>query len=179
MSFNNIALSRRSKNCNLYKIELPLFLIRHTYDRNTHTTSLYHPSPRFFTGRGHWAVYYTSQQPWGLLLNFYWLVHLVECLNVLTTNCNQQKGQFCVSSLGMYIIYQPLSYPFRSLFSTPTCDILICIIEKKVSRGAYWSWNSNQHWFIIYPILHVFSLTFFYTFYPYPFFPILSFSIRP
>ena len=42
-------------------------------------------------GRGHWVVYYTSPQsliikfyyffayqPWGLLLNFDWLVHLVE-----------------------------------------------------------------------------------------------------
>ena len=51
--------------------------------------------------RGHWAVYYTgpqsliitfsyslAEQPLGLLLNFDWLVHLVEYPNVSTTNCN-------------------------------------------------------------------------------------------
>ena len=55
----------------------------------------------FFTqvGRGHWAVYYSSPQSftimfylsfalqlWELLLTFDWLVHLVECPNVSTTN---------------------------------------------------------------------------------------------
>ncbi len=50
-------------------------------------------------GRRHWAAYYTSpqsliimfllaKQPWGLLFNFDWLVHLVECPIVLTTNLN-------------------------------------------------------------------------------------------
>ena len=29
---------------------------------------------------------------WGLLLNCDWMVHLVDCLNVLTTLCNLQKG---------------------------------------------------------------------------------------
>ena len=56
-------------------------------------------------GRGHWVVYYTSpqsliisfsyslaQQRWGLLLNFDWLPLYVQCPNVLTTNCNLQKG---------------------------------------------------------------------------------------
>ena len=47
-------------------------------------------------GRGHWAVYYTSLQSliitfsysfngWEHLLNFDWLVHLVECPKVSTT----------------------------------------------------------------------------------------------
>ena len=39
------------------------------------------------------------------LLNFDWLVIFLECPNVLTINCNLQKGQFYVSKLGMYINY--------------------------------------------------------------------------
>ena len=55
-------------------------------------------------GRGHWAVYYNSplshmitfsnslaQQPWGLLLNFDWLVYLAKCPNDSTPNFNLQK----------------------------------------------------------------------------------------
>ena len=68
----------------------------------------------FQAGSGHWAVYYTSPQSliitfsyslisWGFLLNFDWLVHLVECPNVSTTNRNLKTGLFCVSSLGMNI----------------------------------------------------------------------------
>ena len=66
-------------------------------------------------GRGHLAVYDTSPQTFEInflirwLNNFgdfhcelYRLVHLVECLNVSTTNCNIQKGLFCKSSLGLY-----------------------------------------------------------------------------
>ena len=30
----------------------------------------------------------------GTFKNFYWLVYLDECLNVLTTNFNLQKGNF-------------------------------------------------------------------------------------
>ncbi len=30
----------------------------------------------------------------GTLLNFDWLIHQVECLNVSTTNFNLQKGKF-------------------------------------------------------------------------------------
>ena len=54
--------------------------------------------------RGYQAVYSTSpqsliisfsyslaQQPWGLLFDFDWLGHLVECPNVSTTNCNLKK----------------------------------------------------------------------------------------
>ena len=55
-----------------------------------------------YGGREHWAVYYNSphshmfsyslaQQPWGLLLNFEWLVYLVECPNDSTPNCNLKK----------------------------------------------------------------------------------------
>ena len=61
--------------------------------------------PFYQGGRGHWAVYYTSTQsliitfsnslalqPWGLWLNFDWLVGLVKCSKVSTTNCNLEKG---------------------------------------------------------------------------------------
>ena len=47
-------------------------------------------------------------------IEFDWLVHLLECYNVLTTNCNLQKVQLCVSTLGMYINIR-IVYPFRSL----------------------------------------------------------------
>ena len=44
-------------------------------------------------GRGHWAVSYSlAQQSWELLLNFDWLFHLVECLNIAVPNCNLKKG---------------------------------------------------------------------------------------
>ena len=56
-------------------------------------------------GREHWFDYYTSpqsfmitfsyqlpQQLWDILFNFGCLVHLVECPNISTTNCNLQKG---------------------------------------------------------------------------------------
>ena len=52
-------------------------------------------------GRGHWADYYNSPQNFIItfalttfvtVLNSYWLVHYVECPNVLTTNYNLQKG---------------------------------------------------------------------------------------
>ena len=33
------------------------------------------------------------QQTWGLLLNFNWLVHLVECPNVSSTNCNLESAE--------------------------------------------------------------------------------------
>ncbi len=60
----------------------------------------------FNPGRGHWAVYYPSPQSFKIcflirwhniigeliLLNFYWLIHLVECPNVSTANCDLQKG---------------------------------------------------------------------------------------
>ena len=52
--------------------------------------------------RRHWAVYDTSpqtivklaQQLWGLLINFDWLVHEVECLNFSTTYYCLQGGIF-------------------------------------------------------------------------------------
>ena len=50
---------------------------------------------------------------WELLLNFGWLVNLVECPDVLTTNCNLWKGQFYVLTLHGDV--HQLSYPFRSL----------------------------------------------------------------
>ena len=53
-------------------------------------------------GRGHRAVYYTSPQSFIItliswlnnfnLLNFDWLVQLVKCPYVSTTNCNLQRG---------------------------------------------------------------------------------------
>ena len=48
-------------------------------------------------GRGQLAVYNTSPQTfyyqlWGLLMNFDWLIHSVECPNVSATNCNLQRG---------------------------------------------------------------------------------------
>ena len=52
----------------------------------------------------------------GLLNNFDWLVYLNECPNVLTTNCNLQKGNFVYLYWGCTLIYQPLFYPFRSLY---------------------------------------------------------------
>ena len=72
-------------------------------------------------GMGHWTVYYTSPQSLRItfflligfttfgtfLLNFNWLVHLVACPNVSTTNSYCRCG--CTS------IYRPLSYPFRSM----------------------------------------------------------------
>ena len=50
----------------------------------------------------------------GDFIQFWWLVHLVECSNVSTTNCNLQKLLFGVYALGMISINWPLSYPFRS-----------------------------------------------------------------
>ena len=52
-----------------------------------------------------------------------WLIHLVEYPSVSTTNCDLQKGYFCVFYWGCTSIFQPLSYPFRSLGSD---DLLIC-----------------------------------------------------
>ena len=44
---------------------------------------------------GHWVVYYTITTNYsttlGTFLNFAWLVHYVECPNVITNNCNLQK----------------------------------------------------------------------------------------
>ena len=37
-------------------------------------------------------------------MHFDCLVHLVECQNISTTNCNLQKELLCVSSLGIFII---------------------------------------------------------------------------
>ncbi len=98
-------------------------------------------------GEGHWVVYYTSpqrfiitfsyslpQQLWELLLNFFWMVHLTKCPNVLTTNINPQKGYFCAYHWGYTSIYRPLSYPFRSMnISTTTADQLL---DKEVGRAA-------------------------------------------
>ena len=36
--------------------------------------------------------YALALQLWGLLMDFDWLVYLVEGSNVSTTNCNLQKG---------------------------------------------------------------------------------------
>ena len=49
--------------------------------------------------------YLLAYQPWGLLLNFDWLVHLVDCPNVTTTICNLQKKNFVYHHRGctMYI----------------------------------------------------------------------------
>ena len=49
---------------------------------------------------------------WGLLSDFDWFVHWVECPKVSTVNCNLQKGLFCVSSLGMYINLSAKIYYF-------------------------------------------------------------------
>ena len=65
-------------------------------------------------GTGRWAVYYTGPTNYnvfffvclttlGIILEFDWLAHYVECSNVSTTNCNVKKGKFCVLSLGMFI----------------------------------------------------------------------------
>ena len=62
--------------------------------------------------RGQWAGYYTSPQNFRItfsfvaltvLVNFDWLVNLVRCSNVSTTNFDLKKRQFCVTSFGMYI----------------------------------------------------------------------------
>ena len=56
-------------------------------------------------GWGHWAVYYTGPQSFTvflfsdfitlrILLNFDWLVHKVECPNVLTTIIIYRNGNF-------------------------------------------------------------------------------------
>ena len=47
----------------------------------------YYTSPQSFIVM---LSYLLAQQLLGLLLN--WLVHLTECTNVLTTNCNLQNG---------------------------------------------------------------------------------------
>ena len=47
----------------------------------------------------------------GTFIDFDWLVHLVECLNVSTTYSNLHKAWLWVSLLGMYINLSPLSYP--------------------------------------------------------------------
>ena len=62
---------------------------------------------------GQWAIYYSSPQSFIImfsysftsvtLVNFDWLVQLIECLNISTTNFNLQKKKFCVSSLWVYI----------------------------------------------------------------------------
>ena len=44
--------------------------------------------PKFFKYR---FLIRWIKQPWGLLLNFDWFVHLVECPNVSTTNFNLHK----------------------------------------------------------------------------------------
>ena len=76
---------------------------------------------------GQWAVFCTSPQSFidkvflfvglttlGTLVNFYWLVHSVDCSNVSTTNLNLQMGYFCVSKIGRCTsIYPPLSYPLN------------------------------------------------------------------
>ena len=36
--------------------------------------------------------YSLDYHQWIFLINFDWLVHLVECPNVSTTNCNLEKG---------------------------------------------------------------------------------------
>ena len=50
-------------------------------------------------------------QPWGLFINFDWLVHLVECSNVLI----YRRGNFLCHNWGCKTIYRPLSYPFKTL----------------------------------------------------------------
>ena len=63
--------------------------------------------------------YYTSPQSlifffnnFGTCLYFDWLVHLVECVNVSTSNCNYSVGNFVYHYLGCTSGYRPLSYPF-------------------------------------------------------------------
>ena len=43
-------------------------------------------------------------------MNFNWLVHYVECPNVLTTNCNLQKGYFVYNHLkfNQFIAHCPI-----------------------------------------------------------------------
>ena len=53
-------------------------------------------------------------------MNFDWLVNLVECSNVSTTNLKLQKWLFCLSSLGMYI---SLSAIVKSLFARYDSDL--------------------------------------------------------
>ena len=91
-------------------------------------------------GMGHWNIYYTSPQSFlfvDLTTHFYsisiGLVHLVKCPNVSTSNCNLQKGYFCVSSLRGYVnlstnvlsprsLFQMANYRFPFL---PKCRIYI------------------------------------------------------
>ena len=85
-----------------------------------------------------------------LLLNFDWLVHLVECPSISTTNCNLQKRLYCVSSLGMYInlldivlsLYIPenRSAPFLNVFK---CADTLQMIELVCFSVWFWSFNND------------------------------------
>ena len=51
----------------------------------------------------------------GTLVNFDWLVILVECPNILTNKCNLRGSNFMYHHWGCASIYHSLSYPFGSL----------------------------------------------------------------
>ena len=55
-----------------------------------------HNSPKFFNN----VFLFVGLTTLRTILNFDWFV---ESPNLLTTNCNQQKGWYCVSSLGLYV----------------------------------------------------------------------------
>ena len=52
--------------------------------------------------------YSNAQQPRGVLLNFDWFVHLVECPKVSTTNCILQTGNFVYHHWGLELFFVAL-----------------------------------------------------------------------
>ena len=62
----------------------------------------------------------------GTSMNFYWLDHWVECLNVSISNCNLQKGYFFVyHHWGCISIHQPFSlYPCHAVLYVHTGFLL-------------------------------------------------------
>ena len=97
-------------------------------------------------GRGHSTIYYTSLQSFlitsyililrGLLLNFNWLVHYIECPNVSTTNCNIQKVVLCLSLLGIYIKLSCLPYPLRPVLAG---DVAVSNLSPILALLLIWS----------------------------------------
>ena len=75
-------------------------------------------------GRGHWAAYFTSPQSL-----------LITCPKVLTTNCNLQKGNFVNRYFECTSIYQPLLYPFRSLWLITVVIIFFLHLKENKEKG--------------------------------------------
>ena len=65
-----------------------------------------------------------AEQLWGLLLNFDWFVHKVECPNVSTINCNLENGWFSVSSVGIRRILIGFEAILKNIFLSNEIKIL-------------------------------------------------------